>query len=496
MTGTVYRNPDQSWFGLVHHSYGKCVKTANYSYGKCVKTANYSYGKCVPAETLINRTRYTFMKRLVYDDLLKWKDSRNRKPLLLEGVRQCGKTYILNKFGEQEYGDVAYFTFLDDPVVFNIFQTDLKPERIIKELGLLRGKKIEAGKTLIILDEIQFCNSALASLKFFCENAPEYHIACAGSLLGVMTSKPLSFPVGKVNRIKMYPMSFKEFLLANSEDMLVEHIDAGPENDITSFSSKLKAYLDYYFLVGGMPGAVKAWIENADIEEVDSILDTIIKDYESDFSKHASEPLSKLTLIWNSIPVQLAKDNRKFVFGHAKTGMRSRDLEDALEWLINAGLVHKVKRAEKPEIPLPMFADNMDFKVYLADLGILRRMSKIPSGFIFSRDKEYDRYRGAAAENYVLNELIVCNRDIPYYWTSGNAAEVDFVAQIDDAAVPIEAKAGSNKSKSLGEFIKRYDPKVAVVTSPRDNKSDVVVYVPLYLFWKVREIVMGRISAK
>ena len=437
------------------------------------------------------------MKRLVYDDLLKWKNSRNRKPLLLEGVRQCGKTYILKEFGEREYEDTAYFSFFDDPVAHAVFQTDLKPERIIKELGLARGKKIEPGKTLIILDEIQLCNQAVASLKPFCETAPEYHIACAGSLLGIITSEPISFPVGKVNRIKMYPMSFREFLYANSEDMLADHIDNNySENDIAPFVSKLKTCLDHYFLIGGMPEAVKAWTEDADIEEVDAILDAIIEDYKSDFSKHASPSEKKLTLIWNSVPVQLAKENRKFVFGHAKTGMRSRDLEDALEWLINAGLVHKVRRVETPEVPLSMFADNTDFKVYLADIGILRRMSKMPSDFIFGKDKQYGRYRGAAAENYVLNELIKCNDDVPYYWTSGNTAEVDFVAQIGGTAVPIEVKAGSTKSKSLPEFIKRYGPKAAVVTSPRENKSDVVTYVPLYMFWKVRDIVQDKIRAE
>jgi predicted AAA+ superfamily ATPase len=290
-------------------------------------------------------------------------------------------------------------------------------------------------------------------------------------------------------------MSFKEFLMANSEEMLVEYIE-GNSNEITPFNGKLNSYLDYYFLIGGMPEAVKAWVENADIEEVDSILDTIIKDYEDDFSKHASESLSKFTLIWNSIPVQPAKDNRKFVFGHTKAGMRSRDLEDALEWLINAGLIHKVRRIERPEIPLPMFADNMDFKIYLADLGILRRMSKVPSGFMFSRDKDHSRYRGAAAENYVLLESIGCSLDTPFYWASGNTAEVDFVVQIGDTAVPIEAKAGSNKSKSLLEFIKKYDSKIAVVTSPRGNKSDVMIHIPLYMFWKISDIVSERIKVK
>jgi predicted AAA+ superfamily ATPase len=290
-------------------------------------------------------------------------------------------------------------------------------------------------------------------------------------------------------------MSFKEFLLANSEDMLVEYIDSNHSvNDIAPFIDKLNTYLDYYFLIGGMPEAVKAWTENADIKEVDSILDHIIDDYEDDFSKHASESLSKLTLIWNSIPAQLSKENRKFVFGHTKTGMRSRDLEGALEWLINAGLIHKVRRAERPEVPLSMFAVNMDFKIYLADVGILRRMSKIQSSFIFSRDKEHGRYRSAVAENYVLNELIGCDHEVPYYWASGNTAEVDFVVQIENAAVPIEVKAGNNKSKSLSEFIKKYNPKVAVVTSPRDNKSDIVAYVPLSMVWKICDIVRERVA--
>jgi predicted AAA+ superfamily ATPase len=361
----------------------------------------------------------------------------------------------------------------------------------------MRNKKIEPEKTLIILDEIQFCGEALTSLKFFCEEASEYHVACAGSLLGVMTAKPHSFPVGKVDRIKMYPMSFKEFLIANSEGMLVEYIiNDHPAKDLSlPFTERLTTYLDYYFLTGGMPAAVASWTEEKNIEKVDAILDRIIEDYEKDFSKHASEPLAKLTLIWESIPMQLAKENKKFMFGHAKVGGRSRDLEDALEWLINAGLVHKVKKVDKPTIPLPMFVDNMSFKIYLADVGVLRRMTKVPSDFMFSRDKEYDAYRGAAAENYVLSELIACNGDVPYYWRSANEAEIDFVAQVGRAVVPIEMKAGKKKSKSLAEFIKKYDPKVSVITSPRDGK-DSVIYIPLYLIWRFRDRILSMAEMK
>ena len=434
------------------------------------------------------------MERIVYGDLLRWKNDKDRMPLLLEGVRQCGKTYILKEFGAREYDDVAYFTLVRNPSVQDIFLTDLDPKRIIDELGAVRGKKIEPGKTLVILDEIQFCGQALTSLKYFCEDAPEYHIACAGSLLGVMKVEPHSFPVGKVSIIKMYPMSFKEFLLANSEDMLVGYVEENyPEKKIPlPLMDKLNSYLDQYFVVGGMPAAVSSWVKDRDIEKVDALLDWIIMTYENDFSRHASESLSKLTFIWDSVPMQLAKDNKKFVFGHAKTGMRSKDLEDALRWLVNAGLVYTVKRISRPEMPLAMFADGTHFKLYLADIGILRKRSGVPPEFVFSRDKRYETYRGAATENYILSELIAGKGGIPYYWRSDGKAEVDFVAQFGHDAVPIEAKAGSNKSRSLSEFINRYDPNVAVVTAPRENKSEVVTYVPLCVFWKVRDVISKR----
>ena len=433
------------------------------------------------------------MKRAIYDDLLEWKNNNDRKPLLLEGVRQCGKTYILKEFGKREYENVAYFTFEKNPDLSEIFDRDLDTGRIIDRLNLLKPK-IEPGRTLIIFDEIQFCNRALASLKFFNEDAPEYHIICAGSLLGVLTSKPYSFPVGKVDRLKMYPMTFKEFLIANSEDHLVEYMEKNdPYEDLTGpVINKLNTYLDQYFLVGGMPAAVASWLDKRDMRLVDRILDTIIEDYKKDFSKHASESLTKLTMIWNSVPLQLAKTNDKFVFSHVKTGMRSKDLEDALEWLLNAGLIHKVRKADPPETPLPMFADNTSFKIYSADIGILRRMAGMPSDFMFSKDKRYDRFRGAVAENFVLNELITCLGTVPYYWRSGATAEVDFVAQVGRNAIPIEVKAGSGNSKSLAEFIKRYDPEIAITTSLKSRSSNVVVHVPLHAVWNIRKYAAMR----
>ncbi|MCL2786067.1 MAG: ATP-binding protein [Methanomassiliicoccaceae archaeon] len=433
------------------------------------------------------------MKRTICKDLLKWKNSDDRKPLLLQGVRQCGKTYILKEFGKKNYDDVAYFTFERNPILHDLFRTDLDPKRLVEGLGLMRGKKIEPGRTLLILDEIQFCNRALTSLKFFCEDAPEYHVACAGSLLGVMLSKPYSFPVGKVDRLKMYPLTFKEFLLANSEDLVVEYIDANyPAAAIPApVADKLTTYLNQYFLIGGMPAAVASWITKKDIRKIDVILDTIIKDYADDFAKHAFESLTKLTLIWSSIPVQLARENKKFVFGHVKAGARSKDLEDALEWLVDAGLVYKVKKLSEPKMPLSMFVDNTSFKVYMADIGTLRRMSGVPSDFIFSADKEYDEFKGAIMENYVLSELISSTGNVPYYWRSDATAEVDFVTQIDGKAIPVEAKAGKNKSKSLVEYVIRYRPDAAVTTTPRRNVDGTIRHIPPYLIWKIESRVAG-----
>jgi predicted AAA+ superfamily ATPase len=305
-----------------------------------------------------------------------------------------------------------------------------------------------------------------------------------------MLSGPGSFPVGKVRRLTMYPMTFKEFLLANSEDLLVEHMDNNPEEELPLIlTNKLSTYLDYFFLVGGMPAAVSSWITERDIEEVDIILGEIIKDYMDDFSKHAPGHLTKLTLIWKSIPLQLARENKKFVFGHVKTGARAKDLEDALEWLADAGLIYKVKRTDNSKVPLAMYADNTNFKVYMADIGLLRKMAKMPSDFIFSRDKEYGDLRGAISENYALNEIIPQIDDIPYYWRSDRGAEVDFVAQIDGVAVPIEVKAGNNKSKSLTEYIRLYSPRIAVTTSPRKNVGGVVKHIPLYALWTLREYI-------
>ncbi|MCL1979340.1 MAG: AAA family ATPase [Methanomassiliicoccaceae archaeon] len=437
------------------------------------------------------------MERTVYGNLAEWKNRRDRKPLLLEGVRQCGKTYVLKEFGKRNYKDTAYFDFERTPSLKDIFQPDLDPKRIIIELGLELGRSIEPENTLVIFDEIQFCKSALTSLKYFCDEAPEYHIACAGSLLGVLLSEPNSFPVGKVNRLRMGPMSFKEFLWANSEEMLSEYIE---KNDPTirlsdPIAEKLKMYLDYYLIVGGMPAAVYSWISDKDVRRVDRILDEIIGDFMDDFSKHASEHLTKLTLIWGSIPVQLGRENKKFMFSHVKAGARSKDLEDALEWLIDAGLIHKVKRVDRPNLPLPVYEDITDFKIYMADVGILRRLAKLP-GIMFSKNKEPDIYRGMISENYVLTELIASACDALCYWRSDGKAEVDFVAQVGLEIIPIEVKAGnSTSSKSMQEYIRRYSPSEAVIVSMVSGKNETIEYIPLYAAWRIPGYIMGRVRS-
>ncbi|MDR3206578.1 MAG: ATP-binding protein [Candidatus Methanoplasma sp.] len=422
------------------------------------------------------------MHREVIEELVDWKESADRMPLILEGVRQCGKTYILKEFGKAFYEDVAYFNFEEDPRIHPLFDGVLDPARIIKELGLVREKKIEPGKTLVIFDEIQDCGRALTSMKYFCEKSPEYHIAAAGSLLGVRMSKPHSFPVGKVDKIRMGPMNFKEFLIASGREMTVGNIAAGGEVS-EPIADMLWDILKTYLVVGGMPRAVSTWIRTGDIAAVEKIQDSILNEYEMDFSKYAEAEHSKLSAIWSSIPAQLSKDNSKFMFGHVRTGGRSRDLEDALWWLVNAGLVHKVDLAERPEVPIFINADASHFKLYMSDAGLLRRMAGIPPGFTFVDGKDNGLYRGMAAENFVMCELASYGLK-PCYWRSGGRAEVDFIIQSGSDVIPIEVKAGnSSHSKSLSEYILRYSPKTAVITSmERAEKSD-ARSVPMYELW-------------
>lgn len=429
------------------------------------------------------------MKRLLTDDLIKWKHSAERKPLIVKGVRQCGKTWLLREFGEAQYGDVAYFNFEGNDALQSRFEGDLDVSRIITELGILRRKTIEPGNTLVIFDEVQFCNRALTALKYFCENAPEYHIACAGSLLGVALSKPLSFPVGKVDFLTLRPMNFYEFLLANGEELLCDYLEKLPPKEKISelFAEKLEQTLRTYYITGGMPEAVETWLATKDIGKLEAVQQRILDGYELDFAKHApSKDFPKLSAIWSSIPEQLAKENSKFIFGQVRKGWRAKDLEDALEWLISAGLAFKVMRIEKPFLPLSAYADQTYFKLYMSDVGLLRRMSRLPADAILSGSEVYREFKGALTENYVLNELVSLLSDTPFYWKSGNLAEVDFIIQSNMDIIPVEVKSERNeRARSLAEYRKKYAPRVSVITSMNNIGGDEVRNVPLYLLWKL-----------
>lgn len=433
------------------------------------------------------------MQRLLLKNLIEWKNNLDRKPLIVKGVRQCGKTYILQEFGKNHYSDVAYFNFEGNTSLQLLFDKDLDVKRIITELGVLQNKLIRPKETLIIFDEIQFCSKALTSLKYFCENAPEFHVVCAGSLLGLALSGPSSFPVGKVDFLTMYPMSFVEFLLASGEQMLYEHMQKPtPDNKISqTFAQKLEGLLRIYFITGGMPEVVASWIKDSDINKVEEIQQKILDGYQLDFAKHAkASDFPKLTLIWHSIPNQLARESSKFIFSHAKKGLRAKDLEDALEWLINAGLVYKVAKIEKPGMPLSAYADQSYFKLYLSDVGLLARMSKLPASVWLEKDTTFKEFKGAITENFVLCELVSLQNTPPYYWKTQSTAEVDFVVQIGDKIIPIEVKSEKNaQAKSLAIYKSKFNPEIAVKTSMKPASSNGIKNIPLYALWNLEHLV-------
>lgn len=437
------------------------------------------------------------MEREIMKKLAAWKDAPDRKPLLLTGVRQCGKTYVLKEFGDRYFSDVAYFSFEGNKGLVSVFDYNLEPERILRELGsVVRGKEIIPGTTLVIFDEIQACPNAVTSLKYFCENMRLLHIACAGSLLSVAVKRDgISFPVGKVDRLQMYPMTFAEFLCADGGQALydgVGQVDPGKELS-ELYSIPLKKHLKNYYIVGGMPEVVKKWVDTHNFDEVSKLQDAILLDYASDFAKHAPKTdIPKLGWIWDSIPKQLAKDNNKFVFSHVKEGKRASELEDALAWLTDAGLVHRLEKVSNPMLPLSFYADSTFFKVYMADVGLLRKKSELSHKAILEEAELYNLFRGALTENFVLNELIAQGRH-PYFWRSGNTAELDFLFEQEDEVVPVEAKANiSTRAKSYLQFCKKYKPRMGVKFSMNnvgENRTEetITYSIPLYLIWKLEQ---------
>lgn len=438
------------------------------------------------------------MYREIINDLKKWKDKARRKPLLLTGVRQCGKTYIVEEFAKEYFDSYVYVNFESAENLAAVFDYDFDVRRIITELERYFKTRITVGKTLLFLDEIQECPRAITALKYFCENMKDLHLICAGSLLGVaLKEQNISFPVGKVNRLQLYPMSFKEFVKANGREDLIEVFDEWPVDRAVPelYSVPMKKLLKEYYIVGGMPEAVKTWIETGDIAETEEVQNEILKDYADDFSKHApSIDVPKIRWIWDSVPVQLAKENNKFVFSHVKEGKRSAELEDALQWLEDAGLIIKTELVEKPEIPLDGFADKTYFKVYMSDIGLLRARSRVSAQTIMNEADLYIRYKGAFAENYVLNELKTIGK-VPYFWRSGNSAEVDFVYESEGEMIPVEVKSADNtQAKSYKQFCQKYCPRVGIKLSEKNIAKNLCVdtytySIPLYLAWNIDKYV-------
>lgn len=439
------------------------------------------------------------MDRKSIEYLIKWKKKANRKPLLVTGVRQCGKTYLIRKFGELEFSETAYFNLDGNDGIKSIFDYDFDVHRILDELGsMIYGKNIVPGKTLVILDEIQDCPRAIQSLKYFCENMPELHIIAAGSLLGVALRKEgISFPVGKVDRMEMYPMSFEEFVIADGGEKYINGIQKlAFEREIPElYTIPLEKYLKNYYIVGGMPEAVQTWIDTHDYKEVDEVLERILRDYSDDFGKHTTpETATKIKLIWDAIPTQIARDNNKFIFSHVKQGARSKDLEDALEWIVNAGIAYKLNLVPTPEIPLSGMADHTYFKVYMSDVGLLRKKSNINYRTILEGDAAYIHFKGALTENYVMTQLKAMGIEA-YFWRTKADAEIDFITDFEGILIPIEVKAADNtKAKSLHLFCSRFEPKLAIKTSLKNvgdnmDKATHVWCIPLFILFKFKEYV-------
>lgn len=395
------------------------------------------------------------MERSIYSSLKKWKESPTRKPLILQGARQVGKTYILKEFGAREYSEVVYINCDDNNDMQNMF-VDYDVDRIIRSLSAISGVSIKPSTTLLILDEIQEVERGLASLKYFCEKAPEYHVAVAGSLLGITLHEGTSFPVGKVDMLYMYPMDFEEFLLAMGKEQLVELLRSNSWTALTPLRGMLTELLRQYYFVGGMPEAVKAYVERGDIWEVRSIHSKIIDAYRNDMSKHApKQQVQRINMVWNSIPSQLAPDNKKFIYGALRKGARANDFEIAIQWLVDSGLVHKVHRISKPVVPLKFYEDMSSFKLFLLDCGLLGALSETPPEQILIGDNVFEEYKGAFTENYVLQQLKSLPRTFVYYYSNDNSTlEIDFVVQHDTHIIPIEVKAEENlRAKSLRQFV-------------------------------------------
>lgn len=429
------------------------------------------------------------MERLILQRLAEWKTSAYRKPLILKGVRQVGKTWILKEFGRLYYKNTAYFNFDENAEYRQFFELTKDVDRILKNLMLASGQVIEPENTLIIFDEVQDCPEVINSLKYFCENAPQYHVACAGSLLGIALAKPAGFPVGKVNFMQVNPMTFTEFLLASGDGNLVQYLQEVEELEPIpdAFFHPLYEKLKMYYVTGGMPESVLMWTKEQNVEAMQAVLSDILDAYERDFAKHPdAKEFPKISMIWKSIPSQLARENKKFIYKVVKEGARAREYEDALQWLVDARLVHKVYRSTAPGLPMSAYDDLSAFKIYLVDVGLLRRLSQLAPTAFGEGNRLFTEFKGALTENYVLQTLITQFEVMPRYWSQSNPPyEVDFLIQRENDIFPVEVKSEANiTSRSLKKFKELFPDKVPLrIRFSLDNLklNDDVLNIPLFM---------------
>lgn len=433
------------------------------------------------------------MIREAMEELNRWKVRVNRKPLIIEGARQVGKTWLMKEFGKKEFIDTAYINFDNNKQMQMLFENDLDTDRLISGLELYVGKKISAADTLLIFDEVQEVPKALSSLKYFYENAPQYHIVCAGSLLGIALHKGTSFPVGKVDFLKLYPLSFKEFLTATGNERYVKVLKS---KDFTTVSTFRNTYIDAlkkYYYIGGMPEAVANYCTNKDFNEVRAIQQRILDAYEQDFSKHAPYKIvPKIRMLWNSIPSQLAKENKKFIYGQLREGTRAKEFETALLWLCDCGLVHKVHRINAPHLPLKAYEDLKAFKLFVLDVGLLSCMTGLQQKTLLNSNDLFMEFKGALTEQYVLQQLKTLAEIATYYYTNErNSSEVDFVIDNGENIIPIEVKAEVNlMAKSLKVYREKFLPEICVRTSMTDfKKEEWLINLPLYAISEINEVV-------
>jgi uncharacterized protein len=436
---------------------------------------------------------YKQLKRSALNKLVDWKSSQTRKPLIIRGARQVGKTWLMKEFGRKYYPQTAYVNFESSPSLKKLFTNDYDTGRILTAIQIVTGLTIDPSNTLILFDEIQEASGGLTALKYFQENAPAYHVIAAGSLLGVALSGNTSFPVGKVAFLDLHPLGFSEFLEAVGEDRLLALLRSRDWSLITSFKMRYQDLLRQYYYVGGMPEAVLSYSLKKNFQEVRQIQQSILTSYEQDFSKHAPiAVVPRIRMLWNSIPSQLAKENRKFIYSLIRTGARAKEYEQAMTWLMDCGLIHKVNNVSKPGLPLKAYEELNAFKLYVADVGLLAAMTSLDAKTLISGNEIFNEFKGSLTEQYVLQQLLLEKPEAIYYWAPENArAEIDFIIQLSGKVIPIEVKAEENlKSRSLGVYREKYDPSVSIRTSMSDYREDKqLINLPLYGIGEILKII-------